>query len=387
MKKEILLKSVAIIVLFFLYIASTLAQEEKKKITFKMKIEKEINGKKQIIDTTIVLNNLDELNIEELNKKGIFNIQKSKDGKDIKLFYKDIDIDEENITGKHKIIIKTNDNINIDNEDLIDMDIEMDENGEHKIVKWNAKEGTDKELKSKRIIMMKTDDSEGLEWIEEDIHINGDNKNNNLFIISEDITGTIKDGLKTDTIIEGNDTIIFKTIVNSIDVNDKSKKNVLILKDGKLTIDKNINIDSDKILIKNDNKDVKIIKIKKNDGTEEITVEICINEITKDELKTISKKGIKTELENDVEKLELNELNFYPNPSNGQFKLEFNVAEKSKTLIKIFDLSGKQVYIEKLHNFSGKYSNDIDLSSNKPGTYILQIIQGNKMLSKKLLIQ
>ena len=83
----------------------------------------------------------------------------------------------------------------------------------------------------------------------------------------------------------------------------------------------------------------------------------------------------------------ISDLNFYPNPNNGQFKLNFNLSDKGNTGVSIFDLNGKEIYNEQLNDFSGSYSKDLNLQSQPKGVYILKITQGDKMLSKKLVIQ
>lgn len=83
----------------------------------------------------------------------------------------------------------------------------------------------------------------------------------------------------------------------------------------------------------------------------------------------------------------ISDLNFYPNPNDGQFKLNFNLKEKGNTEIAIFDLNGKEIYREQLNDFSGSYSKDVSLQSQPKGLYILKISQGDKVLSKKLVLQ
>jgi hypothetical protein len=85
--------------------------------------------------------------------------------------------------------------------------------------------------------------------------------------------------------------------------------------------------------------------------------------------------------------LAIDELKFYPNPSQGQFNLTFNLPKKGKTQILIYDMQGKKVHEQDLGRFSGKYNADINLSDAGPGTYILNIIQGNKKIAEKLIVQ
>jgi len=83
----------------------------------------------------------------------------------------------------------------------------------------------------------------------------------------------------------------------------------------------------------------------------------------------------------------ISDLNFYPNPSNGQFKLNFNLENQGNTEISIFDLNGREVYREQLNDFAGSYSKDVNLQGQPSGLYILKISQGEKVMSKKVVIQ
>lgn len=86
-------------------------------------------------------------------------------------------------------------------------------------------------------------------------------------------------------------------------------------------------------------------------------------------------------------KLELEGLNFYPNPSsNGRFKVRFNVPQEGELSIKVSNLEGKEVFSRYFERFGGLYSEMIDLSGQNDGIYLLEISQGKKRLTKKIVI-
>ncbi len=85
--------------------------------------------------------------------------------------------------------------------------------------------------------------------------------------------------------------------------------------------------------------------------------------------------------------LDADNLSFSPNPSIGKFNLSFELEEKGKTEVRIFDSSNKEIYNESLGKFSGRYDKQIDISDNPKGIYFLQITQGDRMLNKKIVIQ
>ncbi len=90
---------------------------------------------------------------------------------------------------------------------------------------------------------------------------------------------------------------------------------------------------------------------------------------------------------NKKNKLSVANLNFAPNPSQGKFKLQFNLADRGNTSIRIVDINGKTVYQDELPNFKGNYNQEIDISDNAKGIYFLQIVQGDKVLNKKIVLQ
>ncbi len=92
----------------------------------------------------------------------------------------------------------------------------------------------------------------------------------------------------------------------------------------------------------------------------------------------------KLKLENNS--LKLQGLNYYPNPNDGKFTLQFNAEANEPIDIRILDLSGKEVYSEHLDSPQGVYMKELDLTDQDSGVYMLQIRQGSKAVTKKILI-
>lgn len=85
--------------------------------------------------------------------------------------------------------------------------------------------------------------------------------------------------------------------------------------------------------------------------------------------------------------LALEDLSFYPNPApNGRFKVRFQLPEEGELSIKVSNLDGKEVFSRYFESFGGIYSETIDLSGQKEGIYLLEIGQGKKRLTKKIVI-
>jgi hypothetical protein len=84
---------------------------------------------------------------------------------------------------------------------------------------------------------------------------------------------------------------------------------------------------------------------------------------------------------------EVRDLQFFPNPAAGKFRLSFELPEGGATAIRIYNMEGKEVYAENLVNFSGRYDNEIDVSKFTPGTYILNILRDGTRIAEKLIVQ
>jgi len=114
-----------------------------------------------------------------------------------------------------------------------------------------------------------------------------------------------------------------------------------------------------------------------------ITIHISVEEPNEAELKKINKEQGKIDGE-----LKVKDLKFFPNPSNGQsLNLSFELADKGDATVDVLDINGKSVYTDKLNNFSGKYSNTIDISTSSKGIYFVKVAQGGHSHVKKLIIE
>lgn len=94
------------------------------------------------------------------------------------------------------------------------------------------------------------------------------------------------------------------------------------------------------------------------------------------------------ELDIKDQSLQLNEFKLYPNPSEGNIKIEFEAKESGPVQIKLTDATGSRVlYDETLDLSGGFYQNTIDVGQHEAGVYILQIIQNNKALSRRVIMR
>ena len=138
---------------------------------------------------------------------------------------------------------------------------------------------------------------------------------------------------------------------------------------------KHVLINGNEIDPGNENTEIKVIKNK--DGKKVIIIKTNCDEDKEKNIKSASAKS----------KLKIKNLNFNPNPSDGNFKLSFTLPEKGNTKIIIMDSNGKEVYTEKLTDFSGDYNKDINISNESKGLYVIKIQQGEKETNAKIVIK
>lgn len=87
------------------------------------------------------------------------------------------------------------------------------------------------------------------------------------------------------------------------------------------------------------------------------------------------------------DKLELDGLRYYPNPSpNGRFKLKFQTPIEGELSIKIYNLDGKEIFNRYFETYNGLYSEAIDLSGQEVGVYLLEVALDGKRLTRKIAI-
>ncbi len=134
------------------------------------------------------------------------------------------------------------------------------------------------------------------------------------------------------------------------------------------------------------------IDVKMREQIKEGTSEIKEEALKLKELARELKKEIEMEMRTEdnsgpsvSESLELRYLAGYPNPSQGQLKVQYS-GNKGPIQVSVIDLNGKELYSEKVPDFNGKYEREINLEHTK-GTVILKITQGEKSIQEKIIVE
>jgi hypothetical protein len=80
-------------------------------------------------------------------------------------------------------------------------------------------------------------------------------------------------------------------------------------------------------------------------------------------------------------------VNIYPNPGNGLFNVSINFPVKGEVEVKIFDLTGKIVYVNKIPAEKTNLDFQIDLSGYAKGIYQLSLKTDIKIFNRPLIIE
>lgn len=111
----------------------------------------------------------------------------------------------------------------------------------------------------------------------------------------------------------------------------------------------------------------------------EVRVRMQARELNAEEKALLRGKGVAVDKE-----LTLEGLNVFPNPSNGFFRLQFDMPERGDLAVDVHNANGERVYQERIVGFKGRYERTLDLSDQASGSYYLVISQGGRAATSKL---
>lgn len=125
------------------------------------------------------------------------------------------------------------------------------------------------------------------------------------------------------------------------------------------------------------------------DEMEQATIDepsvVDMEDVTEEEAKEMEENyGIDMPI---VNNLEIVELQLFPNPTSGIFELRFDLPNEGQTNIRLFNSNAQLILQRNLGNFSGTFSERLDISTNTRGFYFLEIRQNDLSISKKLILQ
>ncbi|MGV3695460.1 reprolysin-like metallopeptidase [Flavobacterium sp.] len=76
----------------------------------------------------------------------------------------------------------------------------------------------------------------------------------------------------------------------------------------------------------------------------------------------------------------------YPNPNNGRFTINFEADNANPVDVQVFDLRGREIYSKSYTNQS-IFNETVDLNSIQSAVYLLKVKNGNRSVTKKIVIE
>ncbi|MCC9166781.1 T9SS type A sorting domain-containing protein [Pontibacter harenae] len=129
-----------------------------------------------------------------------------------------------------------------------------------------------------------------------------------------------------------------------------------------------------------------VLQLNNNQSTIVIIHKATVTDINAADKASLQEMGKSVET-GEKSELRLSHIDFYPNPSSGRLNLEFALEDKGSATIRVLDGQGKEIFSDNLDRQEETYSREIDISQYGSGMYFLQIAQGKKYLTKKILVQ
>lgn len=84
----------------------------------------------------------------------------------------------------------------------------------------------------------------------------------------------------------------------------------------------------------------------------------------------------------------ITDLSVYPNPSTGDFTIKYDVTKRADIKIDIYDIKGSLVksVVNQVSQYTGKYQIPVNLNEMPPGIYIVNLMNGEKRFSEKIVL-
>lgn len=113
-------------------------------------------------------------------------------------------------------------------------------------------------------------------------------------------------------------------------------------------------------------------------------IQVSMADMDENEADAMRERGVDMPL---INNLTIENIQLFPNPNRGMFRLEFDLPQQGETSIRVFNSEARLIYSFDLGQYQGTFSDDIDISQNGPGAYFLEVRQGNTSMVKKVLLQ
>jgi hypothetical protein len=86
------------------------------------------------------------------------------------------------------------------------------------------------------------------------------------------------------------------------------------------------------------------------------------------------------------EQFDFKNFTLFPNPNNGSFKISFQPENNDEIEIKVYDMSGRNIYNKSFLN-SGMFDQELQMNTISSGIYFVNIQNGAKKLVKRIIVE
>ena len=129
-----------------------------------------------------------------------------------------------------------------------------------------------------------------------------------------------------------------------------------------------------------------------NDGTEVITVPSVVSSTCRIMIEAVNNIFIAVNstqfaVDNNLSTTNfgLKDFKLYPNPNTGNFSVEFDSATSTDINIAVYDIRGRQIFDKNYQN-TGRFSQNLQLNNVQAGVYLVNINDGDKKETRKIVI-
>jgi hypothetical protein len=80
-------------------------------------------------------------------------------------------------------------------------------------------------------------------------------------------------------------------------------------------------------------------------------------------------------------------ISVYPNPTTGEFQIDFNTINDVNIAVQVTNVLGQSVYAKNIGSINGTHKDAIDITNQAPGVYYVTIVSDNKTVMTNKLIK
>ena len=82
---------------------------------------------------------------------------------------------------------------------------------------------------------------------------------------------------------------------------------------------------------------------------------------------------------------QINDLVIYPNPNNGNFNIQFTSNSGNDIKVNVHDIRGREIFAQSYAN-NGLFNESLHLDNVQSGMYLVTVLDGDKKVVKKILV-